>query len=283
MEDREPQGFWEYMQAIDRRIIYTVIFILVAIILINPLGLPLTISGDSQEYYDYIDEVPEDGVLWLDTAYSPGSIGELEPMVVATLRHAFDNNINVVAMAMWEQGGKMFERAWRQVKDDYPDVAYGEDIVNLGYRPGGAQVILRSACKDVYETFGGVDHRGDSLDDMPLAMEVKKLDPDYVDRAVVYETGSPGGKYYVNYVYENNDLDVAVGIIKMSVQNAKPYYDAGQYKAILPGSTGAAEYEQLIGYPGEATISQDVLSAAMIFMVLLIILGNIGWLATREE
>lgn len=280
--EREQQSFWERFAAIDRRILYSIIFVLVGFIVLRPLGLPIVVSTDTQEYYDTIDSLPAGGVLWLDAGYGPGSIGELGPMMEATIRHALRNDVRVVMAAMWEQGGRMSETAWLKVAPDFPDKEYGEDIVNLGWRPGGAQAVLRSAVRDVYDTYAGVDHRGQSLDDMPLAMEVKQLNDEYVDFAVVYESGSPGGADWLQYVAEPTGLPMGIGIIAMSIPGAKAYYDAGQYKAMLPGSTGCAEYELLLNAPGAAVAAQDVLSISMLYVTLLIILGNIAWFATRE-
>ncbi len=282
----EEQTFWQKMMAIDRRIIYAILFVFVAIVMLNPIGLPIEISRDTEIYYNVVEELAETGeVLWLDAAFGPGSWGELGPMIEATLRHAFDRGVPVIGMAMWEQGGRMFATALNNVLEDpqYDHIEYGEDVVNLGFRPGGAGVVLRSATDDVYETFRGVDHDGNPLDDMPLAMQTERLHPDYVGHAVVYESGSPGGPVYVDYVHEPTGLEMSVGIIAMSVPGAKVYQDAGQYVGILPGATGCAQYELLIDHPGYAVMTQDVISLGMVFVTLLIILGNVGWLMTRQQ
>ena len=284
--DENQQSFWHQMLAIDRRILYTIIFVFVAYIVISPLGLPVPVTAHTQSFYNEIEAIPEGGVLWLDCAFQQGSWGELGPMVEATLRHAFQNDVRVVMSAMWEMGGRMAEFALSNVLEDpaYADmVEYGEDVVNLGFRPGGVAVVLRSATDDVYSTFAGVDHHGDPLDDMPLAMEVERLHPDYVDFSVVYESGSPGGADWLRYVHEPTGLPMGIGIIQMSVPAAASYIDAGQYEAMIPGARGAAEYETLIDEPGMGLAAQDVLSVGMLYVTLLIILGNIAWVATRED
>ena len=281
--EREQQNFWEKFVAIDRRILYALIFVIVGAVALRPLGLPVIVSADTQEYYDTIEAIPAGGVIWLDAGYGPGSIGELGPMMEATIRHALRNNVRVVMAAMWEEGGRMSATAWNNVAPDFPDKEYGVDIVNLGWRPGGAAAVTRSAVRDVYDTYAGVDHEGNSLDNMPLAMEVQRLHPDFVDFGVVYESGSPGGADWLQYVAEPTGLPMGIGIIAMSIPGAKAYHDAGQYKAMIPGSTGCAEYELLLGAPGAALAAQDVLSMSMLYVTLLIILGNIGWFATRES
>ncbi len=277
--------FWQRFMTIDRRLIYALLFILVAAIMFNPIGLPIEISRDTRIYHGVVEGLAgTDQVLWLDAAFGPGSWGELGPMVEATLRHAFDLGVPVVGMAMWEQGGRMFATALNNVLEDpaYDHIEYGVDVINLGFRPGGASVVLRSATTDLYDTFRGVDHDGSRLDDMPLGMQVERLHPDFVGHAIVYESGSPGGADYVDYVHEPTGLKMSVGIIAMSVPGAKVYQDAGQYVGILPGATGCAQYELLIDHPGYAVMTQDIISLGMVFITLLIILGNLGWLMTRR-
>ncbi len=285
MERDNEQTFWHKMLAIDRRILYSIIFVFVAYIVLFPIGLPVPISAHTENFYSTVEAIPEGGIIWLDCAFQEGSWGELGPMVEATMRHSFNNNIRVVLSAMWELGGRMAAFALDNVLEDpaYEWVEYGEDVINLGFRPGGAAAVLRGATRDVYETYAGVDHDGNPLDDYTLGMEVERLHPDYVDFSVVYESGSPGGQDWLQYVTEPTGLPMGIGIIAMSIPSAAAFVDAGQYEAMIPGGTGAAEYELLLDQPGEALAAQDVLSVGMLYVTLLIILGNIAWVATKDD
>jgi len=276
-------SIYDRMMNIDRRIIYTILMLLVFIVVIKPLGLPVKITADTQKFYGTIDSLEPGSVVWLDTAYGPGTVGELNPMVIGTLHQCFANDLKVIITSMWEQGPTIAQNILDEVTPHYPDLVYGEDYVHIGYRPGGAAVVLQQWQKDIVEAAQDIDHQRNKLSDLPLIQEVPKLSNEYVDLIVVYETGSPGAIDYLTYVTQEQGIPLAVGIIAMSVPDTKPYLASGQYVAIIPGSRGAAEYEQLIGHPGKAIQAQDAISAAALYAVLLIIVGNIGYLFLQNK
>jgi hypothetical protein len=51
-------SLWDRLENIDSRIIYSLVFIVLAIPIIQPVGLPLKISPLTQEAYDIIDTMP---------------------------------------------------------------------------------------------------------------------------------------------------------------------------------------------------------------------------------
>lgn len=46
---------------------------------------------------------------------------------------------------------------------------------------------------------------------------------------------------------------------------------------------GAAQYEKLVGYAGKATAGMGAQSFGHILVLTLVVLGNIGYLATRKS
>jgi hypothetical protein len=72
-----------------------------------------------------------------------------------------------------------------------------------------------------------------------------------------------------------------LGITALGVADYIAYKQAGMVDGILNDLTGAAEYEFLAGRPGRAIISSDALSAAHIFLLVIVILVNIIYIATR--
>jgi len=60
-----------------------------------------------------------------------------------------------------------------------------------------------------------------------------------------------------------------------------PYHDSGQIVGFLGGLKGAAEYEALVGAPGEGIRGMDAQTISHLFIVLMIILGNVGYAMTR--
>ena len=60
-----------------------------------------------------------------------------------------------------------------------------------------------------------------------------------------------------------------------------PYLDTGQLSGLMGGMKGGAEYEQLTGMRAKATMSMVSQTAAHIFVVLFIVIGNLAYFMTR--
>ena len=61
------------------------------------------------------------------------------------------------------------------------------------------------------------------------------------------------------------------------------FLDSGQIKGMLTGIKGAIEYENLIKKPGKATRQALALTITHVLIVVLIVLGNIGYIAEKRR
>ena len=273
---------WEKMMSIDRRIIYVLVFVIVAFGLLNPLGLPIPIGYHAQLHYDVMEALPDGGVIVFDAAYSPGSDAELGPMVEASAHHAFRKDMRIIIFNMhWELGPELAHQRVERVAEIYGK-EYGTDWVNLGFQAGGAPPNLQAAVRSFAEA-RPTDWAGRPLADLALMDEADRLHPDYVDHVIVFSSGNPGTEDYLRYVGEPTGMTLSEGAIQMSIANALPFVDAGQYSSVIPGGRGGAEYELLLDEPGGAIATQDVLSLAALFVTLILILGNVGYYMARKE
>ncbi len=277
------KSFWHKAADIDNRYMYAVVFIFAAVLVLRPLGLPVPIGSHIQDWYDYVEALPEGSVIWMDTPQSPAAWAEMGPMVRATLIHLFRGDVRVVMGSMRQMGDRLSSGVLEEVLELFPDVEYGVDVVHLGWRPGGSDVMLRAATRDIMQAYDGVDFYGNRLEDLPLMQDVPRLHPDYFVCAVVTTSGTPGAEQFLQYVIEPTGLPMIVGQNAVGVPRAMAFLDAGQFRAIIPGSTGCAQYELLLDEPGMALAAQDVLSVGMLYVTLMIILGNIAWFATRNQ
>jgi len=60
-------------------------------------------------------------------------------------------------------------------------------------------------------------------------------------------------------------------------------YNAGQIKGMVTGARGGAEIELLTGYLGAGISSADVLSVTHLYLLLLVIAGNIAYFVERTH
>jgi hypothetical protein len=104
---------------------------------------------------------------------------------------------------------------------------------------------------------------------------------DDVDLIISIETGTPGLTEWLRQWNAPYGVPIIVGCIGVSAPGMMPYLQSGQLSALLPGLTSSAEYELLINRKGLGVAGVDAVSMSHILVVLLVILGNIGYFATR--
>jgi hypothetical protein len=266
------------IQSIDRRIIFLLIFVAVAIPLIKPLGLPIGVSPPVQSLFDAVEALPPGTIVMFGGDYSPDSMPELQPMSIAFLRHAFKNDLRVVITCLWPASPPLVEAALAPLVEEF-DKEYGVDYVNLGYMTGGPVTILGMG-NSIPGTFPR-DYYGTPVGEIPLMDEVGSL----ADVALVMEVsaGTPGTREWVQQAVSRFDVTLGSGTTAVGAPNFYPYVSSGQLVGLLGGLKGAAEYETLVGAPADATKGMDAQSIVHALIVLFILFGNVVYFVSRRS
>ncbi len=265
--------------ALDRRVIFAVIAVVVMLPLFFPLGLPIRASNSSQAVYDVVEDLKAGDKALISFEYGPSTMPEIHPMTVALLRHLFEKDVKVYITCLWPDGQFMAMDALEQVAVNQYHKVYGEDYVLLGYRPG-AEAIIKGLVSNIRKVFT-VDSRGDFLDDIPMMVGVNQVaDFDFLFSA---SAGYPGTVEWVQYAADPTGVTMSTGTTSIQVNEVMPYVQSGQIVGILGGMPGAAEYESLIGQPGIGTSGMDAQSVAHIVIVAFIIFGNISFFIERRR
>jgi hypothetical protein len=279
---------------IDRRIIYLVVAIGALIPIIRPIGLPVVPTDPVKGLYEKLESLEPGDAVIISYDYGPSSEPELNPMSAAILRHCFENDIKVIIMAIFPLGGvNMAIREVARVASEYPDLEYGVDYVNLGYKDG-AQAAMKAMAVSIKDVFPG-DVDGNSTETMPLVNEVRNYDD--VEVVISLATGIIG-EWWADLVNAQFDVPVAVGCTAVSAPKYYAFLRSGQMIAVLGGLKGASEYEELIrsnyewarevySDPEEmlqsATTGMDVQSIIHVIIIAFIIFGNVMYFATGKE
>lgn len=271
---------WEKLANIDRRWIYGLMIFVIALTLIKPVGIPIVPSDATRAAYDFIDKVPNGSIVWLGMEFSSGGTPELMPALQSIIRQGFRKDLRFVAGGMWEMAGDLAEQGFSIVEKEFPNKKYGVDWVNLGYKPG-REVLLQKLLVSASDAAAGVDFSGNKLDTLPLMKEFPNLKS--AKLAVIFCTGTPGENEYIKHVTGPNNIPLIESAISVSVPGIMPLVQSGQVKALVAGMKGAAEYEQLVKKIGPATAGMDAQSFSHGLIVLFMILGNIGYYATRNN
>lgn len=285
-------NIWERFQHIDVRIIYLVLVVSVALPLLFPLNFPIEVSKETQGAYDVVDTLEPGDIIIMDSAYNPGSGPELYPSAVAIARHAFSKDVRIIGFNSWELGAQMMQRALDAAAADYGK-EYGVDYIVLGYKRPLAATI-RAAINDAHGAWKA-DINGTTLNNLPMMADFRSIKED-CHMIVVMNSGSPGAGNWVSYVGtpsqspgpNNPDgfvrtVPIVVACVSVEISGSMASLQSGVYSGLVPGGRGGAEYELLINHPATGVGAMDAQSTGHLAIILFIILGNVGYLASRRS
>lgn len=263
------------MQKIDRRYIYLLAWIAVLFPLLYPLGLPVSIGKYSTNYYNYIDELPEDTVIMVTFDYGISAMPELYPLSIGTFHHLWSHDFKIIVVASWMQGPMVMDVVLKELNPEerYGKV-YGEDWVELGWFAQG-EIGMAALGKDIWATLP-VDYiEGKPTSSFPIMQNIKTAED--IDLIISFETGTPGLPEWVRQWETPYGTRIIMGCIGVMVPEVAPYLQTGQLEALIPGLTASAEYELLLNRPGLAIAGVDAISISHLLVVVLVILGNVAY------
>ena len=271
-------SFAERMLKIDRRIIFLVIGLCTLLPLLYPVGLPIKISPEVRGVFDHIESLPERSVVFLSFDFDPASKPELHPQAIALLRHAFKNNLRVVAMTLWVSGTGLADQIITQVAREMGKES-GTDYVFLGWSPGNTAVIINLG-QDLYKTFPS-DYGGKPTRGLPVLNGVQSLKD--IAYLVSLGAGNPGVEAWYVFGKDKYRFEMGGGCTGVMAPGLYPLLRSGQINGLIGGLRGAAEYESLIGQKGTAVAGMDAQSATHVAIVLLVIMCNVFYLSLRQQ
>lgn len=270
--------FFERLQHIDRKIIYLVLLIAVALPLLSPIGLPVSIGKETTGIYDAVEALQPGDVVALAFDYSPSSYSEMHPQAAAAFTHLMlKPGIKVVMLAFWETGPMFAQEVIDKL--DLHGKQEGVDFVNLGYVPGG-ETAMSAFAGDIYNTFPK-DYKGKAIASLPMMAGIKTGAD--IDLMIEITGGSPGVPEMIRQLQGPYGVKYAAGLPAISVPIYMPYMNSGQMIGLMSGLRGAAEYEMLLKEPGKGVAAMDALSATHLVMIAFILIGNIGYFVQKSR
>ncbi len=273
-------SIWERLSNLDRRLYYVVLIVVVALPVIKPWGLPIKTGKPATDFYNTIEAIPNGGTIALAIDYRSDCIVELNPQVVTLFRQAFAKDIKIIMWSNVDEGANVTDPLARRIGEEMGKT-YGVDWVSLGYKPGG-DVTKKKMVDNFWEAVAYVDMRGTSLDDFPLMKGFNSLKQVDLLVDIMGVVPSPA-EAYLKMVSIPYNIPLALGTTAIQAPTEMPYYSSGQYKGMLGGLRGSAEYEYLTGNPGPAMMGMDAQSAAHVLVILLMALGNIGFFLGEKK
>lgn len=256
---------------LDRRIIYVIILLSVALPLWHPLGLPINTTESVQKAYDALEKVPDGGLILMSWDYGPATRVELHPMALAAADQALKKNKKLAIMALYPEGQAIIDDGIRELLEMHPDKSYGKDLVNLGYKAGNEAVPVRMGL-DFRSQFP-TDTKGTPLSDIPMLRKLTRLQQ--FELVITYSSGFPGAMEHIRITASEYKMPLIVGTTAVQTPQYLPFYNSGQVVGMIGGLRGAAEYEKISKFKGTATAGMDAQSVAHFTIAALIVLANV--------
>ena len=256
---------------IDRRIIFAAVALAVIGSLLVDFSLPVPATPPVQKIFDKIESLPPGAHFLLSFDYDPSSKEELQPMALALLHHCFRRGVKVVGMTHNPGGTGLAEQALNSTASIYQR-KYKEDYVFLGYKPGGASLVINMG-EDIHTAFLK-DFYGNDTTTLPALQGVESLrDIDYlVDLAagVTIETWIAFGK-------EKYQFEMGAGCTAVIGPEMYPFLDSRQINGLMAGLKGAAEYEVLVERKAQAFEGMRPQSVTHCLVILFVLFGNVAF------
>jgi hypothetical protein len=280
---------FNFFRTLDRRWVFLSMLLAVAIPILTGLQFPETASSLSRAVFDEVAKLkPGDKVLF-SFDFEPSTEGELGPMAVDLLHQCCEKKLKIYFMALVPVGPTLIEDEIRRViQTDYPDMVYGQDYVNLGYKSGNEGVIkvIITELRGLYTT----DARGTNIDQIPMCRGVQNLQA--MNLLISITAGYPGLKEWVQYAATPYRLPIVGGCTGVGAPQLFPYIP-NQLPGLLAGIKGASEYESLVNQNysteifdpkfHEANRRMGPQLVAHLLMIGLIVGGNIIFFVQRHR
>lgn len=269
--------WFDRLQNIDRRVLYVLLVVVTLLPMVVPIRQPVHIFPRTQALYDFIESAPEDKIVLLLADWGGATKGENWPQTEAVIEHMLRRGVKFAIMGQDPVGVPLAHQMAQKHSRRYGRT-YGEDWVNFGYKPLPSQTIL-SFASDIQKTIER-DINYAPLEQLPLMQNVR----DMHDVSLLYEvSAAPGIVAWIGLVQPTYDTPMAFGCTAVCAPEVMPYVDSGQLIGVLVGMAGGAEYEELLGSPRRATRALPMLSLSHVLIIVLVILGNVGYLAGRRR
>lgn len=281
----------EFLKNLDRRWIFLLMGLAVGVPILLEVRFPEKPTQLSRNVFREIEQLEEGDKVLMAFDFDPASEGELEPMATAFVRHCCEKNVKMYFLSLWPVGPQMIEDSIdRVIRTDFPQLVYGQDYVNLGFKSGqeGVIKVIVTDLRQLYTT----DARGTNVDQIPMMRDVENIRN--MDLIVNVSAGYPGTKEWVQYAATPypDEVTVVGGCTGVQAPLLYPYIPE-QLPGLLAAIKGAAEYEKLVldkyaeGEPDprylEGIRRMGPQLVAHLLMIGLIVLGNVIYFMERRR
>jgi len=270
--DQQPKRIIE-----SRHLIFIGLFVIILVTMLLGFRPEIKVSAETQKMYDYLDSIPSGSILIVSFDHEASSLPEIRPIALTVLRHAFSKDLKLIGTALLAEGTGVGYRLITETAKEY-NKKYGSDYVYLGFKPQYIAAIL-SMGESIADTYPE-----DYLDRSYYDNEMLKNVNNYDDIAGVISIADGSlTTHWIEYGASRYNVRVTAAVTAAMMTTYDPYIASNQLYAMFGGLRGAAEYEDLINIGGAGKRGMLAQSVSHIYIIILIIIGNIMYFAGRRK
>ncbi len=261
-----------------RRGIWLALAIATAVFLVVEVKATMYVSKPARDIYDAIEAVPDDKIIILSCSWAAGTVGENGFQTEGIIRHCFKAGKRFAIFGWADPMGPGLAQAIAERCQAQYGRCYGRDWVSWGFNTG-LEPMIRALAKNIPNTIKQ-DVFKTPIARVPAMRGIRRIQ----DVGLVIEITASASLYaWVDYIYGIYRTPLGYACTGVMAPEAFPYYDAHQIVGVLKGLAGAAEYEKLVGYEGNALKRMPAQSSAHAVMIALIVIGNVIFFRSRRR
>lgn len=286
-----------WLSNIDRRAIYLLMVLSVSIPILTGFSTRPAPMKAGEKLFSIVDHIDttRPALAFVAMDFGPGTHAENEPQTEVIIEHLMRQRVRFVVFSLVPIAEPFLsaipERVAKRLMEEQPGKRweYGQDWVNLGYKPGADLFIQALARSDNLAEFLGKDVLGNELNRLPVFHGIRG----FRDIPFLAEFTGLVGTFpiYIQFFQRKDHIPkFGHGCTSITIPEAYIYLDSGQLSGLLEGISGAAWYSELLKEknpgraPDSALITNTALGVAQLAIIILVLLGNVGmWIGRKER
>jgi hypothetical protein len=266
----------EKLADINPKILYAGIMLAILIPLLYPIGLPLAVGENVEALYQGAESLQPGDYIIIDNSHPLGQYEDCGYTCEEFFVHCLSRGAKILVTSLGSEGFVTWEMVQANTADRVGALGkeYGTDWIYLGYIAGeeAGYAAIASDPKGLMAT----DYYGQ----YSVSSFLADLDS-FADFKLTFKTA--GGPLGVTYALRQwyTPYGVPHYIADTDMYTADEMAFKPPLMAVANGLRSAAEYQKRAGTPGVALGMIDTYNTAHIWVIIVVVLGNIGYWARR--
>jgi hypothetical protein len=279
----DETNIWRRLQNIDPRILYVAVVIVIALPLLFPYtipGIPLQPTVEAYNTVEGVARAKPNGLVLIASDWSASTRGENHWQDVIAIRHLMKRHLKFAVLSLDPQNRSLVTADIATANaDTHADYVYGRDYCLWGYKPSTAlPQFLKGLVANVPGTVVA-DYRGTPVQQIPCMKGVQTMQDISM---ILLVTPTSLLDNFLQFVASAHVPLIYFPTAVMAPEGY-PYLDSHQIAGMVTGVKGAGDYEQLMGVSGFGRKISTALSLVYFLILLLILIGNIGYYVERYQ